>query len=110
MPRARCWSTACSPTSSCGTARARWHLPVATLALATIVFVGASRVLLQVHWFSDVLAGWANAAAWAALCIAALEAVRLAAHRTDRAARSARAELFDPGPRLGHAGHDPTGS
>jgi undecaprenyl-diphosphatase len=56
----------------------RWHLPVAALALATIVFVGASRVLLQVHWFSDVLAGWANAAAWAALCIAALEAVRLA--------------------------------
>ena len=56
----------------------RWHLPVAALALTTIVFVGASRVLLQVHWFSDVLAGWANAAAWTALCIAGLEAVRLA--------------------------------
>lgn len=55
----------------------RWHLPVAALALAIIVFVGASRVLLQVHWFSDVLAGWANAAAWAALCITGLEAVRL---------------------------------
>jgi undecaprenyl-diphosphatase len=56
----------------------RWHLPAATLALAVVVFVGASRVLLQVHWFSDVLAGWANAAAWATLCIGGLEAVRLA--------------------------------
>jgi membrane-associated phospholipid phosphatase len=32
-----------------------------------------------VHWFSDVLAGWANAAAWGALCVGGLEAVRLAA-------------------------------
>jgi undecaprenyl-diphosphatase len=57
----------------------RWHPPVAATALLLIVFVGASRVLLQVHWFSDVLAGWAHAAAWTALCIAALETVRLAA-------------------------------
>jgi undecaprenyl-diphosphatase len=57
---------------------ARWHLPAAALALVLVVFVGASRVLLQVHWFSDVLAGWANAAAWATLCIGGLEAVRLA--------------------------------
>ncbi|MCC6171715.1 MAG: phosphatase PAP2 family protein [Gammaproteobacteria bacterium] len=57
----------------------RWHPPVAATALLLIVFVGASRVLLQVHWFSDVLAGWAHAAAWIALCIAALETVRLAA-------------------------------
>jgi undecaprenyl-diphosphatase len=57
----------------------RWHLPVAALALMLVVFVGASRVLLQVHWFSDVLAGWANAAAWTTLCIGGLEAIRLAA-------------------------------
>jgi len=56
----------------------RWHLPVAAVALVLVVFVGASRVLLQVHWFSDVLAGWANAAAWATLCIGGLEAIRLA--------------------------------
>ena len=55
----------------------RWHLAVAAPLLILVVFVGASRVLLQVHWFSDVLAGWANAAAWAALCIGGLEAVRL---------------------------------
>lgn len=57
---------------------ARQRAPVAALALVLVVLVGASRVLLQVHWFSDVLAGWANAAAWAALCIAGLEALRLA--------------------------------
>jgi undecaprenyl-diphosphatase len=57
----------------------RGHLPVAAMALVLVVFVGASRVLLQVHWFSDVLGGWAVAAAWMGLCIGGLEAVRLAA-------------------------------
>jgi undecaprenyl-diphosphatase len=53
-----------------------WHVPVAILCAALIVFVGFSRVLLQVHYLSDVLAGYASAAAWGALCIAGLEAVR----------------------------------
>jgi undecaprenyl-diphosphatase len=57
------------------TARA-WHLPIAVATVALIVFVGSSRILLQVHWFSDVLAGFASAAAWSALWIAALETVR----------------------------------
>ncbi len=59
----------------------RWHLSVAALGLILVVTVGASRVLLQVHWFSDVMAGWASSAAWAALCIAGLEAVRLSGDR-----------------------------
>lgn len=54
----------------------RWHLPSAGLALLLVVFVGASRVLLQVHYASDVLAGWMGAATWTALCIMALESVR----------------------------------
>jgi membrane-associated phospholipid phosphatase len=53
-----------------------WHIPVTVAMVAVIIFVGSSRVLLQVHYFSDVLAGYASAAAWVALCIAGLEAVR----------------------------------
>lgn len=57
-------------------APAAWHVPVALTSLALIVFVGSSRVLLQVHYLSDILAGYASAATWVALCIAGLEAVR----------------------------------
>jgi membrane-associated phospholipid phosphatase len=58
-----------------------WHVPVALTSVAMIVFVGSSRVLLQVHYLSDVLAGYASGAAWVALCIAGLEMVR---HRETR--------------------------
>jgi len=53
-----------------------WHIPVAIVTVAVIVFVGSSRVLLQVHYFTDVVAGYASAAAWSAMCIAGLETVR----------------------------------
>ncbi|MEO8546587.1 MAG: phosphatase PAP2 family protein [Burkholderiaceae bacterium] len=53
-----------------------WHIPAATSCMLLLVLVGSSRVLLQVHYFSDVLAGWAVAAAWLSLSVAGLEAVR----------------------------------
>ena len=53
-----------------------WHIPVALISVALVVFVGSSRVLLQVHYVSDVLAGYAVGAAWVAAWVAALEAVR----------------------------------
>jgi membrane-associated phospholipid phosphatase len=53
-----------------------WHIPVTVVMVAVIIFVGSSRVILQVHYFGDVLAGYVSAAAWVALCIAGLEAVR----------------------------------
>jgi membrane-associated phospholipid phosphatase len=62
-----------------------WHVPSVVLAMLVIVFVGASRVLLQVHFLSDVLAGWAVAATWTALCVAGLEALRLGQWRRPRA-------------------------
>jgi undecaprenyl-diphosphatase len=52
-----------------------WHIPTAVAMVAIIIFVGSSRVILQVHYFSDVLAGYASAAAWVALCIAGLEVI-----------------------------------
>ena len=49
----------------------RWHLP-AVLALVALAFaIGCSRVLLQVHWASDVLAGFASGTVWLTVCVLA---------------------------------------
>ena len=54
----------------------RYHVPVAAIAMLTIVCVGFSRVVLQVHYFSDVLGGFAVGVAWVAAWIAGLEIFR----------------------------------
>ncbi len=50
-----------------------WHLPTLLLAVALVACVGASRVFLQVHYASDVLAGFASGAAWLLVSIASTE-------------------------------------
>jgi undecaprenyl-diphosphatase len=53
-----------------------WRLPVALAAALLVVLVGFSRVILQVHYFSDVLAGYASAGTWVAAWIAGIELAR----------------------------------
>ncbi len=58
------------------------HLPLALAAIATALLVGYSRIVLQVHWFSDVLAGFMLGSAWLAVCIAGAEMARLRGETT----------------------------
>ncbi|MDD5029800.1 MAG: phosphatase PAP2 family protein [Rhodoferax sp.] len=53
-----------------------WHLPTLFMALALAFTVGISRVVLRVHFASDVAAGFASGAAWLALCITCVTLVR----------------------------------
>jgi membrane-associated phospholipid phosphatase len=56
--------------------KAALHIPAALAGITLIILVGSSRVILQVHYLSDVLAGYMAATVWVAICIAALEAIR----------------------------------
>lgn len=53
-----------------------WHWPALVTALALMLTVGISRVVLRVHFASDVAAGFASGSAWLALCITSAELVR----------------------------------
>jgi undecaprenyl-diphosphatase len=55
----------------------RWHRAIVVAAVAMITLVGISRILLQVHYFSDVMAGYATGLAWVTLCAGTAEYVRL---------------------------------
>lgn len=50
-----------------------WHAPAAMLAGALIFTTGWSRVVLHVHYASDVLAGWLLGATWLACTVVIME-------------------------------------
>jgi undecaprenyl-diphosphatase len=58
---------------------ARWV--TMSLALLLILLIGVSRIYLGVHYPSDVLAGIIMGLAWAAFCMATLEAIQRFAER-----------------------------
>lgn len=54
----------------------RWHVPASMLAAAIVLTTACSRIFLQVHFASDVLAGLCSGAAWLTVCIASCEYAR----------------------------------
>ncbi|CAB5677650.1 PAP2 (acid phosphatase) superfamily protein [Delftia tsuruhatensis] len=53
--------------------RPAWRWPAGLAALTVALGVGGSRVVLRVHFASDVLAGWLLGLAWMALVVCAVE-------------------------------------
>lgn len=54
-----------------------WRLPVLLIAITLILLAGYSRIVLQVHYFSDVLAGFAIATSWLLVCVLVAEMLRV---------------------------------
>ena len=63
----RCWP----PGQS-----ARGGLPLVLSATALAFTVGCSRIFIQVHFATDVLAGFASGTTWLAICIGSIELLR----------------------------------
>lgn len=59
-----------------GRDRSPWHLTLMLATATLILLVGFSRVFLQVHYPSDVVAGYIVAGAWLCLCIVGAEVSR----------------------------------
>lgn len=60
-------------------ARGRWRPAVITVVITIVALVGISRILLGVHYISDVIAGWAIGIAWLGVTAFAFELARLSA-------------------------------
>lgn len=56
---------------------ARWHRAIIALAVASITLIGISRIMLQVHYFSDVMAGYSIGLAWLLICVGTSEYLRM---------------------------------
>jgi len=63
----------------------RWHLPVLLVVVLLAFSVGVSRIILRVHYASDVAAGFASGTTWLAVCVTGIEFGRWLRHRATRA-------------------------
>ena len=62
-------------------AKGRWRTWFAIVTAALVAMIGISRILLGVHYISDVIGGWAIGIAWLGLTTFAFELTRRAAGR-----------------------------
>jgi undecaprenyl-diphosphatase len=62
-------------------ARGRWRPAFITVIVALIALIGISRILLGVHYLSDVVGAWAVGITWLGITAFAFELVRSAAGR-----------------------------
>src|SRR5215831_16882325 len=60
-------------------ARGRWRTAFVTLTVVLVALIGISRILLGVHYLSDVVGAWAVGIAWLGLTAFAFEMTRQAA-------------------------------
>ena len=67
---------------ACRVSPPAWRLPIVLAALVVVLLVGYSRVVLQVHYASDVLAGFLTAGAWLIVCVGAAHLIQV--HRLHR--------------------------
>ena len=64
--------------SSCPAVRGRWRTVFITVIVTLIALIGISRILLGVHYLSDVLGGWTLGITWLGLTAFAFELTRRA--------------------------------
>jgi undecaprenyl-diphosphatase len=62
-------------------ARGRWRPALITVITALVVLIGISRILLGVHFLSDVIGAWALGITWLGVTAVAFELTRHAAGR-----------------------------
>jgi undecaprenyl-diphosphatase len=96
-------------------ARGRWRTAFVTVILTLVALIGISRILLGVHYLSDVLGAWAVGITWLGITALAFEATRSAAGQpvtdpvTEGLEPEARADLEpaqpEPGAGRRHSAH-----
>ena len=95
-------------------ARGRWRTAFITVILTLVALIGISRILLGVHYLSDVVGAWAVGITWLGITALAFELTRSAAGQpvtdpvTEGLEPEARADLKpaqpEPGPDHPHYG------
>jgi undecaprenyl-diphosphatase len=73
----------------------RWHLPILLVAVLLAFSVGVSRIILRVHFVSDVVAGFASGTACLAVCVTGIEFGRRLQHRNTPSRSGGQRDVVD---------------